>query len=108
MSGLLTIDDLRLLMGLSFFVMGLLGIGAGMLILIVGPYRQEAKILAAQSARISQKALADNITVVAQSATELVNAVHALIRTSSGNAVVLIIVGALFEGAAYRLLILGA
>jgi hypothetical protein len=103
-----TTDDLRLMMGLTFFAMGLVAIGAGMLILIVGPYRKEAKILAAQSARISQKALVDNITTVAQSATELVNAVNALIRTSSGNAIVLLVVGALFEAAAYRLLVVGA
>lgn len=105
---LFTADDLRLLMGLTFFGMGLVAIGAGMVILIVGPYRTEAKILAAQSARISQKALVDNITAVAQSATDLVNAVNALIRTTSGNAIVLIVVGALFEASAYRLLVLGA
>lgn len=108
MSGYFTADDLRVLMGLTFFVLGLVALGAGMIILIFGPYQKEAKILAAQSARISQKALVDNITVVAQSATELVNAVNALIRTSSGNAIVLLVVGALFEACAYRLLVAGA
>ena len=107
MSEFLTVDDLRLLMGLTFFVLGLIALGAGMLMLITGPYRKEAKILAAQSARISQKALTDNIATIAQSATALVEAVNNLIRTSSGNAIVLIVVGALFEGAAYRLLIVG-
>lgn len=107
MSDLVTTTDLRLLMGLAFFAVGLLALGAGMWMLIAGPYRKEAKVLAAQSARISQKALTDNITAVAQSATELVNAVNALIRTSSGNAIVLIVVGALLQAAAYRLLIAG-
>ena len=102
---LLTAENVRLLMGLSFFPVGLFSIAAGMLILIAGPYRQEAKILAQQSARISQKGLTDNISLVAQSATSLVEAVNNLIRTSSGNAVVLIVVGALFELAAYWLLI---
>lgn len=108
MSEFFSPDDLRLLMGLTFFGLGLVALGAGMLMLILGPYRKEAKVLAAQSARISQKALTDNITLIAQSATELVNAVNNLIRTSSGNAIVLIIVGALFEAAAYRLLVIGA
>lgn len=108
MSEFLTTEDLRLLMGLSFFALGLLALGAGLLMLIAGPYRKEAKVLAAQSARISQKALTDNITAIAQSATELVNAVNALIRTSSGNAIVLVVVGALFEAAAYRILLVGA
>ncbi|MBL8058671.1 MAG: hypothetical protein JNK29_18350 [Anaerolineales bacterium] len=108
MFDLFTPADLRILMGLTFFGLGLIAVGAGMVILIFGPYTKEAKILAGQSARISQKALVDNITGVAQSATELVNAVNALIRTSSGNAIVLIVVGALFEASAYRLLVIGA
>lgn len=105
---LLTPTDLRLIMGLSFFPIGLFAIVAGLLILIIGPYRKEAQILATQSARISQKGLTENITAVTQSATALIEAVNNLIRTSSGNAIVLILVGALCEGAAYWLLIASA
>lgn len=105
MSDLFTPDTVRLVMGLAFFPMGLFSIGAGLYILIVGPYRHEAKILAEQSARISQKGLTGDISLVTQSATALVDAVNNLIRTSSGNAIVLVIVGALAEAAAYYLLI---
>ena len=101
----LTPTDLRLIMGLSFFPIGLFAIVSGLFILILGPYRKEAQILATQSARISQKGLTENITAVTQSATALIEAVNNLIRTSSGNAIVLILVGALCEGAAYWLLI---
>ena len=48
---LLTPTDLRLIMGLAFFPIGLFAILAGLLILIVGPYRKEAQILATQSAQ---------------------------------------------------------
>lgn len=106
MAALFTPDTIRLIMGLSLFPMGLFSIAAGLLILILGPYRQEAKILAEQSARISQKGLTGDITLVTQSATALVDAVNNLIRTSSGNAIVLVIVGALCEAAAYWLLII--
>ncbi len=105
MSELISPFNFRLLMGLAFFPIGLFSVLAGMLILIAGPYRQEAKILAQQSARISQKGLTDNISLVAQSATALVEAVNSLIRTTSGNAVVLIAVGSLFEMASYWLVI---
>ena len=108
MSEVFTVADLRVLMGLTFFLLGLIALGAGMFILMFSPYQKEAKVLAAQSARISQKALVDNITTVAQSATELINAVNALIRSSSGNAIILLVIGALFEACAYRLLVLGA
>jgi len=101
----LTPDSARLVMGLAFFPLGLFAIVAGLLILIVGPYSKEARILAAQSARISQKGLTGDISAVAQSATALVEAVNGLIRTSSGNAIVLVVVGAMFEAASYWLLI---
>lgn len=108
MSTLITPDNLRLMMGLSFFPLGLLSILSGMVILIGGPYRKEAQALAAHSARISQKGLTENVTTVTQSATALIEAVNGLIRTSSGNAIVLIGVGALFEAASYWLLVASA
>jgi hypothetical protein len=105
MSALLTPDTVRLIMGIAFFPMGLFSIGSGLYILIRGPYRQEAKILAEQSARISQKGLTGDISLVAQSATALVDAVNNLIRTSSGNAIMLVVIGGLCELAAFWLLV---
>jgi hypothetical protein len=107
MSDTFTVENLRLLMGLTFFGAGLIALGAGMFILIRGPFRQEAQVLAQQSARLSQKALTDDIGAIVGNATALVDAVNNLIKTSSGNAIVLLVVGALFEAAAYRLLIVG-
>ena len=101
----LSTDNLRLIMGLTFFGVGLLACLSGLLLLILRPYHKEAEALAAHSARIGQKALTDNIAGIAQSATALIDAVNNLLRTSSGNAVVLIAVGAGFELAAYYLLI---
>jgi hypothetical protein len=104
MTELFTPTNVRIAMGLAFFPVGLFAILSGLIILMSGPYRQEAKILAQQSARLSQKGLTDNISLVAQSATSLVDAVNGLIKTSSGNAIVLIIVGAVLEAACYWLL----
>ena len=105
MHHLLTPETLRMTMGLAFFPLGLFSVISGLIILVAGPYRQEAKVLAQQSARIGQKGLTGDITLVTQSATALVDSVNSLIRTSSGNAVVLVIVGAILETAAYWLLI---
>jgi hypothetical protein len=96
---------LRLMMGLTFFPLGLFSIVSGLIILVAGPYKQEAKVLAQQTARIGQKGLTDDITLVTQSATALIDAVNSLIKTTSGNAIVMIAVGALCEGAAYWLLL---
>jgi len=114
MPAYLTPDNLRLAMGLSFFVMGLASCTPGLFMLIFGPYRKEAKALAAQSARLNAlkssvdpKGLMDGIALATQSATALIEAVNKLILTSSGTAIVLIVIGAVFEYAAYYLLIAG-
>ena len=104
MSELFTPTNIRIAMGLTFFPVGLFSIISGLIILMSGPYRTEAKILAQQSARLSQKSLTDNISMVAQAATSLVDSVNALIKTSSGNAVVMVIIGAFLEAATYWLL----
>jgi hypothetical protein len=96
---------LRLMMGLTFFPLGLFSIITGLIILAAGPYKQEAKVLAQQTARIGQKGLTEDVTLVTQSATALVDAVNTLIKTTSGNAIVLIVVGALCDAAAYWLLL---
>jgi hypothetical protein len=108
----LTPDNLRMLMGFTFFPTGLLAIVTGLIMLVAGPFRKEAKILATQSARISTlkavgdaKGFTDSLTAVTQSATALINAVNGLILTSSGNAIVLIVVGALLEMGAYWLVL---
>jgi hypothetical protein len=108
MLSLATPDNARLIMGLAFFPLGLIAMLSGMIMLILGPYRQEARALAAHSARISQKGLTENVAAVAQSATALIEAVNGLMRTSSGNAVVLIGIGALLDAAAYWLLVASA
>jgi hypothetical protein len=105
MSAYVSAEDVRLLMGLIFFPAGLLAMVTGLVMLVAHPYRDEAKILAAQSARLGQKGVGDNIAVAAQSATALIDAVNNLIRTSSGNALIIILVGAVLEVAAYLLLI---
>jgi len=108
MLDLATADNMRLVMGLTFFPIGLLSTLAGLVMLVAGPYRREAQALAAHSARLSQKGLTGDIAAIAQSATGLINAVNDLIRTSSGNAIVLVGVGMAFEAAAYGLLIASA
>jgi len=135
MSAYLSIEDLRLIMGLTFFILGLLALVTGVIMLVAHPYRDEAKALATQSASLGQsasqsasaapsalqpgaspvssgpplnqmqKGMGDNISSAAQSATALIDAVNSLIKTSSGNAIVIIVVGTLLELAAYWLLI---
>ncbi len=108
MSAYVSIEDIRLIMGLVFFPTGLIAIVSGLVLLVANPYRTEAKTLAAQSAQLGQKGVGDNVSMVAQSATALIDSVNNLMRTASGNAIVVIVVGALFEVAAYWLLIASA
>lgn len=107
-----TPQNVRTIMGLSFFPLGMVAMLSGLIMLIAGPYRQEAKLLAAQSARLGslrlaaeQKGIADGLSDLTRSATALIDSVNNLIRTSSGNAIVVIVFGAVSEAASYWLLV---
>ena len=90
----LVIAGLQLLFGVVFLV-------AGLRKLLAREYTPAARALATQSARIGQKGLRENVSVVSQTATQLLNAVNQLVRTSAGVGAFLVLVGLFFMLASY-------
>ena len=90
----LTIAALQLLFGIVFLV-------AGLRKLLAREYTPAARALATQSARIGQKGLRENVSAVSQTATQLLNAVNQLVRTSAGVGAFLVLVGLFFMLASY-------
>ncbi len=85
---------LQLLFGVAFLV-------AGLRKLLAREFTPAARALATQSARIGQKGLRENVSVITQTATQLLNAVNQLVRTSAGVGEFLVLVGMFFMMAAY-------
>lgn len=94
-------EHFRFTFALSLFLLGLTFIAAGFWKLLAFGLTAQAKTIATQSAKISAKALSDDIARVTQSASQLADSVNNLLRTSAGVGAFLILVGLLLFTASY-------
>ena len=93
----LNAENMQLLIALLQLIFGVVFLVYGLRKLVAREYTPAAR----QSARIGQKGLRDNVSVVSQTATQLLNAVNQLVRTSAGVGAFLVLVGLFFMIAAY-------
>jgi len=89
----LTFSDVQILIAASIFILGFLLVLIGALVLVSRGYSREVRALATHTARLGQKGLAQEVTGLVTSASELVAALNGLVRTASGIGVLLISVG---------------
>ena len=97
----LNAENIQLLIALLQVIFGIVFLVCGLRKLIAREYTPAARALATQSARIGQKGLRDNVSVVSQTATQLLNAVNQLVKTAAGVGAFLVLVGLFFMIAAY-------
>ena len=101
---LISPDLFRSIFAFALFIFGLLFVSAGFWKLMAFGLDSHAKTLAAQSARLGQKALTDDIARVAQSAIQLNDSINNLLRTSAGVGAFLIFVGFVFLAASFAIM----
>ena len=89
----LTFGDVQILIAASIFILGFLLVLIGALVLVSRGYSREVRALAAHTARLGQKGIAQEVTGLVNSATELVASLNGLVRTASGIGILLISVG---------------
>ena len=97
----LSFNDIQLLIAAAVFVLGFFLILIGSLVLVSRGYSREVRALAAHTARLGQKGLAEEVTGLVNSATELVASINSLVRTASGIGLFLITLGIAMLVAAY-------
>lgn len=88
-------DQLMLLMAISLFILGLLGVIIGITILVTRTASKEVRTLATQTTRLAQKGLSDDIVGLVGNTSALLEALNALVRTTAGIGVFITIVGLL-------------
>lgn len=88
-------DQLMLLMAITFFILGLLGVIIGIIILVTRTASQEVRTIATQTTRLAQKGLSDDIVGLVGNTSALLEALNALVRTTAGIGVFITIVGLL-------------
>jgi hypothetical protein len=98
---LIGLDDLRLFMLVGMFLLGSLTFILGVAVLIIGVWGQDLRAITAQTSRIAQKGLAEEISGLVGNASNLLNTINSLVQTTTGIGVFLTIAGALLMGLAY-------
>lgn len=93
--------DMQMVIGATVFILGCTCVLLGILVLVSRGYSKEIRALAAQSARLGRKGMADEITGLVNSASELVGALNSLVKTASGAGLFLIMVGIGMIAASY-------
>jgi uncharacterized membrane protein len=97
----LSFNDIQLLIAAAVFVLGFLLILIGALVMVSRSYSREVRTLAAHTARLGQKGIAQDVTGLVMSATELVASINSLVKTASGIGLFLITLGVAMMAAAY-------
>ena len=89
----LTFNDIQILIAATVFILGFLLVLIGALVLVSRGYSREVRALAANTARLGQKGIAQEVTGLVNSATELVASLNSLVRSANGIGVLLISLG---------------
>ena len=92
---LFSIHDLKLLMLIGTFLLGVITFLLGLGILVYGAWGRDLRGVAAQTARLAQKGLAEEISGLVGNASTLLISINEMMRTSTGIGFYLTIVGAI-------------
>ncbi len=96
----LTPFHLLLIMVLALFVIGVLTFIAGVFILVFRASSKDLQTLATQTTRLAQKGLAEEIAGLVGNATNLLDTLNQLMRTTRGIGIFLAILGLLLMSVA--------
>jgi hypothetical protein len=88
-----------LIIGL-LFLLGMITFAAGVLILAFRTSSTDVKTLAAQTARLAQKGIAEEVAGLVGNASDLVDAMNQLVKTNRGVGIFLTAMGMLMMGLA--------
>lgn len=92
--------SLMVLLVMLLFVIGMITFIVGLFILAFRASGTEIKALVAQTERIAQKGLAEDMVGLVANASELINALNQLVHTTRGIGLILILMGMLMMGTA--------
>jgi len=100
----LTARDIQIIITGSVFLMGSLCVLMGAFVMISRGYSRDVQALAAHTARLGRKGLAEEVTGLVTSATELMSSINSLAKTATGIGIFLIILGLALLAASYWLM----
>ena len=100
-----TFTDIQIIIAAAIFLLGFMCVLFGAIVLITRGYSREVRTLAAHTARLGQKGMAQEVTGLVTSASELVASLNQLVKTANGVGVFLIILGMAMMGSGYWIIL---
>ncbi len=97
--------DLKLLMVVGLFVLGVITLLVGILLLVTRSAGKEVRTLATQTAKLARKGIAEDVAGLVGNASNLLSATNELVRTSAGIGVFLAVLGFLLMAGAIWLVL---
>jgi hypothetical protein len=91
---------MMLIMASIVFLIGIVSTVTGIIILATRAAGREVRTLAAQTTRLAQKGITDNIAGLVGNASSLLDAINQLVRTTAGIGVFLTLIGLILMGTA--------
>jgi hypothetical protein len=98
---LYTAHDLVFIVAASMTLLGVIAIGAGIVLLVTRASGKAVQTLATQATHLAQKGMAENIAGLVGNASSLVQALNQLILTNAGIGLFLVIFGFIMLIAAF-------
>ena len=99
------LHDIVLIMAGGMFLMGIGTFLTGVLILVAGSWWRDLRILTAQTTRIAQKGLAEEISGLVGNASVLLTSINELVHTTTGIGVFLTIIGSILMSVTFWLVL---
>ena len=101
----ITGQEVLVFMAAVIFLLGMISTTSGIVLLVSRTTSQEVRTLEVQTARLAQKGLADQVAGLVGNATNLLDALNEMVKTTAGVGVFLIIAGLVFMAAGSYLVI---
>jgi len=89
----LNIFDIKLIMVIGLFLLGVITLLIGILLLIARSSNKEVRTLATQTAQLAKKGIAEDVAGLVGNASTLLSVTNDLVRTSAGIGVFLAVLG---------------
>ncbi len=93
--------DMQMIIATTAFILGCMCVLLGIFVLVSRGYSKEIRALATHTARLGRKGMAEEVTGLVNSASELVGALNSLVKTASGAGLFLILMGVGMIAASY-------
>ncbi len=93
--------DFVFILASSLTILGIISIGAGIILLITRVTGKAVQTIAAQTTRLAQKGLTEEIAGLVGNASSLMDAINQLVRTSAGIGIFLVLFGFIMMVAAF-------